>query len=506
MASADIADDEPGKLPDWIVVGPPAPKSAQVPKGDHALNPDGKAHLQVWFLCHLERPYPSDTDRVHLQQLSGLSDYQCMLWFSNTRRRNKKLFALQEGQIRILRKWLLSHLIQPFVHGDELQRLADAVPTTSIVVQEWLREARNIFRRFFSIFSAAGWIAAHAPPLQWAQAGPERVDHPPTEPSEGGVGEEGSGRANRALPKSSVQVLTDWYDTHAQHPYPTTEQQQTLITETGLTETQVLNWLANARRRSRRKAQQQEDASEDAKLATSAIANVITQQQQQQQQQQSQQPQMQLPSVVATQLPSFDFPTPPPLWSPTSPPPPLPPSLTFSLLPGMALPPPPSRRNSGLFHSAPADLASMQTTAVPQSLYSTNPLSSAGILSGMGTLSKVMPMSFGPSISRQSLSSAGSTSVSPMPRMNASPMPVNLSGVASNPLTKQFSFGRGTGTTTVQDVAAIDEMLPPLLRANVADTSSQPTSTTQKRTLELMLEAAKRLHAETELVSPPQKQ
>ncbi|KAM5378667.1 hypothetical protein ACJZ2D_004466 [Fusarium nematophilum] len=49
--------------------------------------------------------------------------------------------------------------------------------------------------------------------------------------------------------RESVRVLKNWLSTHQQHPYPRESERRMLQEQTGLTKTQISNWLANARRR-----------------------------------------------------------------------------------------------------------------------------------------------------------------------------------------------------------------------------------------------------------------
>jgi hypothetical protein len=49
--------------------------------------------------------------------------------------------------------------------------------------------------------------------------------------------------------RESVRVLKNWLSTHSRHPYPTEEEKESLQRITGLSKTQIANWLANARRR-----------------------------------------------------------------------------------------------------------------------------------------------------------------------------------------------------------------------------------------------------------------
>ena len=49
--------------------------------------------------------------------------------------------------------------------------------------------------------------------------------------------------------KQTIRILKTWLDAHADHPYPTSEEKETLRGQTGLNVLQISNWLANARRR-----------------------------------------------------------------------------------------------------------------------------------------------------------------------------------------------------------------------------------------------------------------
>lgn len=49
--------------------------------------------------------------------------------------------------------------------------------------------------------------------------------------------------------KESLRILRNWLSTHGRHPFPNDDEKRLLQLQTGLTKTQILNWLANARRR-----------------------------------------------------------------------------------------------------------------------------------------------------------------------------------------------------------------------------------------------------------------
>jgi hypothetical protein len=49
--------------------------------------------------------------------------------------------------------------------------------------------------------------------------------------------------------KDSLRVLRTWLTAHSSYPFPNDQERHLLQLQTGLTKTQILNWLANARRR-----------------------------------------------------------------------------------------------------------------------------------------------------------------------------------------------------------------------------------------------------------------
>ncbi|KAK7539793.1 uncharacterized protein J3D65DRAFT_619834 [Phyllosticta citribraziliensis] len=49
--------------------------------------------------------------------------------------------------------------------------------------------------------------------------------------------------------KPAIRALTEWIVAHSDHPYPTEQEKDELRQKTGLSETQMNNWFANARRR-----------------------------------------------------------------------------------------------------------------------------------------------------------------------------------------------------------------------------------------------------------------
>jgi hypothetical protein len=66
-------------------------------------------------------------------------------------------------------------------------------------------------------------------------------------------GEQCARKSSARFPKEAVQVLRKWIDTNKRNPYPTDEEKAELQVQTGLSASQVTNWLANTRRRNKAK-------------------------------------------------------------------------------------------------------------------------------------------------------------------------------------------------------------------------------------------------------------
>jgi hypothetical protein len=57
------------------------------------------------------------------------------------------------------------------------------------------------------------------------------------------------GAAAARFPRAAVKVLKDWMIAHIDHPYPSEEEKEALGQQTGLSLSQISNWMANTRRR-----------------------------------------------------------------------------------------------------------------------------------------------------------------------------------------------------------------------------------------------------------------
>lgn len=77
------------------------------------------------------------------------------------------------------------------------------------------------------------------------------------------------GAAAARFPRAAVKVLKDWMVEHHDHPYPTEEEKDTLGQQTGLSPSQISNWMANTRRR--QKARPKRSSSPSIRPSTEAL-------------------------------------------------------------------------------------------------------------------------------------------------------------------------------------------------------------------------------------------
>ncbi|KAK4231490.1 homeobox KN domain-containing protein [Podospora fimiseda] len=64
-----------------------------------------------------------------------------------------------------------------------------------------------------------------------------------------GMGENKQRKRRGNLPKETTDKLRAWFISHLHHPYPTEDEKQELMRQTGLQMNQISNWFINARRR-----------------------------------------------------------------------------------------------------------------------------------------------------------------------------------------------------------------------------------------------------------------
>lgn len=80
-------------------------------------------------------------------------------------------------------------------------------------------------------------------------SGSESAKLPASKPGGGGAVKKTGGRLAQKHSKRQTDVMTNWMIEHREHPFPTQDEIKALSIETGLTETQVVNWTTNVRKR-----------------------------------------------------------------------------------------------------------------------------------------------------------------------------------------------------------------------------------------------------------------
>ncbi|PHH67977.1 hypothetical protein CDD82_947 [Ophiocordyceps australis] len=80
-------------------------------------------------------------------------------------------------------------------------------------------------------------------------ANPSHLDKTPTDSDMAAAMALAPAKIGARFSRESVRTLKNWLTSHNRHPYPTDEEKEALQHQTGLSKTQITNWLANARRR-----------------------------------------------------------------------------------------------------------------------------------------------------------------------------------------------------------------------------------------------------------------
>lgn len=129
---------------------------------------------------------------------------------------------------RVLTEWYDNHVQYPYPAGDDVAYLVNMTKLSSAQVKKWMANKRV---RCFNTLSITG----NKHPIKNKLGGKRKaIDNNAT---------------YKQLSELSRKVLSDWYDSHSSHPYPTEAEKEELATDAGITVTQVKSWFANRRSR-----------------------------------------------------------------------------------------------------------------------------------------------------------------------------------------------------------------------------------------------------------------
>ena len=82
---------------------------------------------------------------------------------------------------------------------------------------------------------------------------------------------------NKSLPDSAVEVMTAWFTSHLDHPYPTQDEKNTMMQAAGITLKQLNHWFNNRRSRSSHTAPKRQKRKLEQQLASLCVDLVTSQ-------------------------------------------------------------------------------------------------------------------------------------------------------------------------------------------------------------------------------------
>ena len=135
---------------------------------------------------------------------------------------------LTDQQTAILTTWYSQHVNYPYPSEEEINQLAESTELQPKQVKKWMSNKRV---RSFNTLSISG----NQHPIKLKFKGQKQTTSKP---------------AYQQLTGKAKQILTDWYETHINNPYPTDDERAALATQANIPESKVKSWFANKRSRS----------------------------------------------------------------------------------------------------------------------------------------------------------------------------------------------------------------------------------------------------------------
>lgn len=139
------------------------------------------------------------------------------------------------GATRMLNEWYNCHVQYPYPTEDDIKLLIAMTNLTSPQVKKWMANKRV---RCFNTLSITG----NKHPIKVKLAGKKKSA--------------ANNTTYKQLSDQSKKILSDWYEQHNYHPYPTETEKDQLASLAGITKAQVKSWFANRRSRASNRRRQ----------------------------------------------------------------------------------------------------------------------------------------------------------------------------------------------------------------------------------------------------------
>ncbi|XP_071109109.1 uncharacterized protein [Haliotis cracherodii] len=141
---------------------------------------------------------------------------------------------LKSDTTRILTEWYEAHIKYPYPSDEDVKQLSDLGGIKPAQVRKWLANKRV---RSFNTLSITG----NDHPIKYKYQGrPKKTD---------AAAPSNRRSQYKLLTPAAKKILTDWYDSHQENPYPTEEEKDELADIAQISSAQVKSWFANKRSR-----------------------------------------------------------------------------------------------------------------------------------------------------------------------------------------------------------------------------------------------------------------